>query len=62
MAGEAIVKAIKDDLKRISGYREALKYNLFQDLTVALKLAKAIYRFPRLAYNVLKFNKNLGLL
>lgn len=62
MAGEAIVKAIKEDKKWISGYREALKYNLFQDLTVALKLAKAIYRFPSLAYNVLKSNKNLGLL
>ena len=62
MAGEAIVKAIKEDKKWISGYREALEYNLFQDLRVALKLAKAIYRFPSLAYNVLKSNKNLGLL
>jgi geranylgeranyl reductase family protein len=62
MAGEAIVKAIKEDKKWISGYREALEYNLFQDLRVALKLAKATYRFPSLAYNVLKSNKNLGLL
>jgi hypothetical protein len=29
---------------------------------VALKLAKAVYRFPSLAYNVLKSNKNLRLL
>ncbi|UCD70691.1 MAG: NAD(P)/FAD-dependent oxidoreductase [Syntrophobacterales bacterium] len=62
MAGEAIVSAIKGDQKGISRYREALECTLFQDLTVALKLAKAVYRFPKLTYNVLKSNKNLGLL
>jgi len=62
MAGEAIVKAIEEDQKGISGYREALKCTLFGDLTVALKLAKAIYRLPKLAYTVMKSNKNLGLL
>jgi flavin-dependent dehydrogenase len=43
IAPEAIVKAIKEDEKGISGYQEALKCSLFPDLTVALKLAKAIY-------------------
>lgn len=62
MAGEAIVKAIEEDQKGISGYREALKCTLFGDLTVALKLAKAIYRFPKLAYTVLKSSKSLWLL
>ena len=60
MAAEAIVKALREDQKRISGYQEALKCSLFQDLTVALKLAKAIYRFPKLAYNILKSNTDLG--
>ncbi len=62
MAGEAIVKAIEEDQEWIGGYREALEYNLLQDLRVALKLAKAIYRFPSLAYTILKSNKSLGLL
>jgi geranylgeranyl reductase family protein len=62
MAGEAIVKAIEEDQKGIRGYQEALKSTLFQDLTVALKLAKTFYRFPRVAYTMLKSNKNLGLL
>ena len=62
MAGEAIVKAIAEDQKGIVGYQEALKSNLFQDLTVALKLAKTVYRFPRVAYTILKSNKDLGLL
>jgi geranylgeranyl reductase family protein len=62
MAGEAIVRAIEEDEKGISGYREALKCTLFRDLTAALKLAKAMYRFPKLAYTILKSNKDLGLL
>ena len=60
MAGEAIVRGIKEDQKGISGYREGLERSFFQDLTMALKLAKAVYRFPKLAYAVLKSNKDLG--
>ena len=62
MAGEAIVKAIEEDQKGIDGYQEALKRTLFQDLTMALKLARVIYRFPKAAYNILKSNRKLGLL
>jgi geranylgeranyl reductase family protein len=62
MAGEAIVRAIEEDQKGIMGYQEALKSTLFQDLSVALKLAKAVYRSPRVAYTILKSNKELGLL
>ncbi len=29
---------------------------------MALKLAKTVYRFPRVAYTILKSNKDLGLL
>jgi len=62
MAAEATVKAIKEDRKRITGYRESLKCTALADLGVALRLSKAIYRFPRLAYTVFKSNKSLGLL
>jgi hypothetical protein len=62
MAAEATVKAIKEDRKRITGYPESLKRTALADLGVALRLSKAIYRFPRLAYTVFKSNKSLGLL
>ena len=62
MVGEAIVKAIEEDQKGIDEYQEALKRTLFQDLTMALKLARVIYRFPKAAYNILKSNRKLGLL
>ncbi len=62
MAGEAIVRAIDEDQKGISGYREGLERSLFQDLTMALKLARVVYRFPKFAYNVLKSNEKLGFL
>lgn len=62
MAAEAIVKAVKGDQKGIAGYRESLECTLLADLTVALRLSKAIYRFPRLAYTVFTSNEGLGLL
>lgn len=61
VAAEAIVKTIKEDRKRITGYRETLKCTLLADLAAALRLSKAIYGFPRLAYTVFKSNKSLGL-
>ncbi len=59
MATEAIVKAVKHDRKRISGYRESLKRTLLADLGVAFRLSKVIYRFPRSAYTAFKSNKSL---
>ena len=62
MVGEAIVKAIEEDKRGIDGYQGVLKRTLFQDLTMALKLARVIYRFPRAAYNILKSNRRLAFL
>ncbi len=62
MAGKAVVKAVEEDRKGIDGYQEVLKRTLFGDLTMALKLARVIYRFPKAAYNLLKSNRKLGLL
>jgi geranylgeranyl reductase family protein len=62
MAGEAVVKAVEENRKGINGYQEVLKRTLFADLTMALKLARIIYRFPKAAYNILKSNRKLGFL
>lgn len=62
IAAGAIVKAIKEDRKRVTEYGESLKRTLLVDLAAALRLSKAIYRFPRLAYTVFKSNRSLGLL
>lgn len=62
MAAEAIVTAIKQEPRKIGAYLDSLKRALVRDLAVALKLAGAIYRVPRLAYTVLKSSRNLGFL
>lgn len=62
MAGEAIVKAITEGHEGIGWYQEALRRTLFQDLEVALTLAKVVYRFPKVAYTVLKSREDLRLL
>jgi geranylgeranyl reductase family protein len=62
MAGEAVVRAVEEDQKGINGYQEGLKRTLFAELTMALKLARFIYRFPKMAYTILKSNRKLGLL
>jgi geranylgeranyl reductase family protein len=62
MAAEAIVAAIKHEPGKIKPYLGSLKRLLMRDLGVALKLANAIYRVPRLAYTVLKSSRNLGFL
>jgi flavin-dependent dehydrogenase len=62
MAAEAVVTAIKQEPRKIRAYLDSLKRVLVRDLAVALKLAGAIYRFPRLAYTVLKSSRNLGFL
>jgi geranylgeranyl reductase family protein len=60
VAAETIIKANEGGREGINGYRKALKSTLLEDLTAALRLSKAIHRFPRLAYRVLKSNKTLG--
>lgn len=62
MAAEAVVAAIKQEPRKIRTYLDSLKHVLVRDLDVALKLAGAIYRVPRLAYTVLKSSRNLGFL
>jgi flavin-dependent dehydrogenase len=62
MAGEAIVKAITEGHEGIRWYQEALRRTLFQDLGVALRLAKVVYRFPKVAYTVMKSSEDLRLL
>jgi len=62
MAGEAIAKAIAEDRGEINEYHDVLKRAFFDDLTVALKLARAVYRFPKLAYTILKSTRSMGLL
>ncbi len=62
MAGQAIAKATVEHWGEANEYQEILRRALFDDLTVALKLARAIYRFPRVAYTILKSNRNMGLL
>ena len=62
MAGEAVVKAITEGHKGIGWYQEALRRTLFQDLEVALTLAKVVYQFPKVAYTVLKSSEDLRFL
>jgi geranylgeranyl reductase family protein len=58
IAAEAIVKAIAEDRGEINEYQDVLRRAFFDDLSVALKLARTVYRFPKMAYTILKSTKS----
>jgi geranylgeranyl reductase family protein len=59
IAGETIAKAVTEDRGEINEYHDVLRRELFDDLTVALKLARTVYRFPKMAYTILKSTRSM---